>query len=272
MSITIKTRKMLWGKSANRCNFTECRHELVMDATKIDNESIIGEECHIVARETNGPRGESDLSVEQRNTYNNLILMCSIHHKLIDDQPNTYTIQKLEEMKRKHEDWVRDTLNDKKDTLKYQIKYDKSRAVGPFIIVKKIEGSFQNNRSIGHEHESEKIVDSNKNPQIVHMLNEQYYDGYSIYIKNIGNEPALNIRWESDDDLLEESYDTQDGWVEVVNGKMHLEPGEGIYIECKKETGFINLTYFDLRYDEYSKNILVVYDEEKGTIEVSDTF
>ena len=110
MGISIKTRKMIWGRSANRCNFPECRRELVMDATETDDASIVGEECHIVAREKNGPRGISDLDEEQRDKYNNLLLLCSVHHKLIDDQPITYPIEKLLQMKINHEEWVRSSL------------------------------------------------------------------------------------------------------------------------------------------------------------------
>lgn len=111
MGISIRTRKMLWGRSANRCNFPECKRELVMDATETDDESIVGEECHIVARETDGPRGNSDLTGEQRDKYNNLLLLCNVHHKLIDDQPNKYTVDALKEMKSHHEQWVKSALN-----------------------------------------------------------------------------------------------------------------------------------------------------------------
>lgn len=111
MGITIKSRKMLWGRSACRCNFPGCRRELFMDATLTDDESLIGEECHIVARSKDGPRGISDLTAEQRDKYNNLVLMCNAHHKVIDDQPGEYTINVLHEMKDKHEAWVKETLD-----------------------------------------------------------------------------------------------------------------------------------------------------------------
>ena len=112
MSIPLKTHKMLWGRAANRCAFPECRHELVMDASETDDESLIGEECHIVAREQNGPRGGSQLTQKSRDKYANLILLCNIHHKVIDDQPNTYSVQALKEMKASHEKWVRTSLQD----------------------------------------------------------------------------------------------------------------------------------------------------------------
>lgn len=101
---------MLWGRAANRCAFSDCRRELVMDASETDDESLIGEECHIVARELNGPRGESSLTPETRDKYDNLILLCNIHHKMIDDQPSTYSVQVLKEMKILHEKGVRESL------------------------------------------------------------------------------------------------------------------------------------------------------------------
>jgi hypothetical protein len=83
---------------------------LVVDATETDDESVIGQECHIVARKEDGPRGISPLTAEQRDTYGNLILLCSVHHKVIDDQPGEYTMAVLQEVKREHEAWVRTRL------------------------------------------------------------------------------------------------------------------------------------------------------------------
>ena len=81
-----------------------------MDASETDDEALIGEACHIVARELSGPRGESPLTDEQRDKYGNLILLCNVHHKMVDDQINTYTVQTLQEMKATHEQWVRTSL------------------------------------------------------------------------------------------------------------------------------------------------------------------
>ncbi len=111
MAISVKTRKMLWGRSGNRCNYPNCRIELVMDATETDDESIIGEECHIVGRTENGPRGISHLSKEKRDKYNNLILLCRNHHKMVDDQTNIYTVERLNKIKKDHERWVSESLS-----------------------------------------------------------------------------------------------------------------------------------------------------------------
>lgn len=101
---------MLWGRAANRCAFPDCHRELVMDKSETDDESLIGQECHIIAREQIGPRGDSSLAPEARDNYDNLILLCNIHHKLIDDQINTFSVQVLKEMKSCHETWVRESL------------------------------------------------------------------------------------------------------------------------------------------------------------------
>ncbi len=112
MAISLKTHKILWGRAAGRCAFPDCRKKLIMNGNKFDDESLIGEECHIVARELNGPRGDSPLTSEERDEYENLILLCRIHHKLIDDQFHTYTVQRLQEMKTAHETWVIKSLHD----------------------------------------------------------------------------------------------------------------------------------------------------------------
>lgn len=109
MAISSKTRKILWGRSGNRCAI--CRHELTMEVREVDGKSVIGEECHIVARTFNGPRGNSSLTTEERDEYENLILLCRNDHKLIDDQTSTFTVERLQDIKSQHEEWVRGKLS-----------------------------------------------------------------------------------------------------------------------------------------------------------------
>jgi len=82
-----------------------------MSATTPDEESIVGDECHIIARKPDGPRGDPSIPETGVDTYPNLILLCKIHHKLVDDQPNTSTADVLRAQKRRHEHWVRETLH-----------------------------------------------------------------------------------------------------------------------------------------------------------------
>ena len=73
----------------------------------------IGENAHIVAEESDGPRGNSLLTPEERDRYTNRILLCPTHHTTIDKAPGDYPIERLHIMKREHELWVEQQLSDK---------------------------------------------------------------------------------------------------------------------------------------------------------------
>lgn len=109
MAVALKTQKMLWGRAASRCAI--CRLELVMDSSETDDESLVGEACHIVAQKEEGPRGHSPLTEEQRDKFSNLLLLCNVHHKQVDDQFQHFTVEKLQQIKQEHEAWVRSALD-----------------------------------------------------------------------------------------------------------------------------------------------------------------
>jgi hypothetical protein len=44
--------------------------------------------------------------------YYNRILLCRIDHRIVDDQPYQYTVEKLRGIKSRHEQWVRDRLHE----------------------------------------------------------------------------------------------------------------------------------------------------------------
>ncbi len=111
MSISLRTHKMLWGRSGNRCAFPDCRQILVEDDSLTDDPSLVGDEAHIVAREDEGPRGTSALTSEERDKFDNLVLLCKNDHKKIDDQPNKYTVEYLHNLKAEHLKWVELALN-----------------------------------------------------------------------------------------------------------------------------------------------------------------
>lgn len=47
------------------------------------------------------------------DSYDNLILLCKTHHKLVDEQTNKFSVERLREIKAAHEQWVRETLEKK---------------------------------------------------------------------------------------------------------------------------------------------------------------
>jgi hypothetical protein len=103
---------MLWGRAAARCAMPDCRRHLVEDATETDDEALVGENCHIVGDSQNGPRGNDPMDMARRDKYGNLILLCRIHHRIIDQQVNTYSVDALHKIKDEHETWVKESLGE----------------------------------------------------------------------------------------------------------------------------------------------------------------
>jgi hypothetical protein len=68
--------------------------------------TLIGEMAHIIADKANGPRGDEAIEEQHLRSYDNLILLCANHHAEIDDDPATYTIEYLRNLKAEHEAWV----------------------------------------------------------------------------------------------------------------------------------------------------------------------
>lgn len=111
MSISVLSRKQLWGLAGNRCAFPDCREELNEPSANLPGGIVIGEEAHIVAREQDGPRGDSPWTVDQRDDYTNLVLLCRRHHRIVDSDVAAHSVQSLLSLKDDHERWVRSTLD-----------------------------------------------------------------------------------------------------------------------------------------------------------------
>jgi hypothetical protein len=109
MAITDKTRKLLWGRSGNLCAMR--RRELSVDGTPVDADSVVGDECHIVSGQPGGPRYRMGYDATEHDAVANLILLCKVHHKQVDDQAQTYSADVLRRIRANHEKWVTDRLS-----------------------------------------------------------------------------------------------------------------------------------------------------------------
>ncbi|NNH72470.1 HNH endonuclease [Nocardia uniformis] len=103
MTVEARDRKILWARSHNACAI--CRQPLVLNATETDRESVVGDEAHIVAQSGGGPRAGL-IPVSELDKYDNLILLCKVHHKQVDDQPMFFTAERLRRLKADHEQWA----------------------------------------------------------------------------------------------------------------------------------------------------------------------
>lgn len=72
----------------------------------------MGDECHIVSSAKNGPRYDPLYAATEFDGLSNLLLLCRVHHKLIDDQSETYTAELLRTIKANHEQWVESRLKE----------------------------------------------------------------------------------------------------------------------------------------------------------------
>ena len=107
MPITGRDRKLLWARAGGSC--TLCKSHLTEDAKDGDRDIVLGEEAHIVSEELNGPRYRSMPRTEV-DSYANLLLLCPSDHKIVDEQVTYYTEQRLQTLKREHEQWVKDRV------------------------------------------------------------------------------------------------------------------------------------------------------------------
>jgi len=110
MAISPRTKQILWGKAGAMCAFPNCKKLLVRDSTDNDREVLIGEIAHIVAQNEEGPRRDNEVPGGEIDGYDNLILVCHEHHEIVDQQVNTYPVERLVQFKTDHEDWVRNQL------------------------------------------------------------------------------------------------------------------------------------------------------------------
>jgi hypothetical protein len=114
-SIPQREVKALCALSGGVCPFPGCGRSLVEPGTEQDGAAFLGEIAHIVADSRQGPRGNSLMSDEDRDKHSNLLLLCGDHHKIIDSQPNTYSVPVLRQIKVDHETHIR-RISSKEET------------------------------------------------------------------------------------------------------------------------------------------------------------
>ena len=98
-----QTKRILCIKSRNKCAFPGCDSTLVALPTQKSPHKIIGEICHIHSGKEKGPRARVELSDEEYNSHDNLIMLCPNHHVLVDGQHESNPAESLKEWKQSHE-------------------------------------------------------------------------------------------------------------------------------------------------------------------------
>lgn len=81
----------------------ECTSPVIVPETADSDAAVVAQICHIYASSDRGPRGKPGLTAAERDSPENLILMCGYHHPLVDKQWEAYPADLLKAWKRAHE-------------------------------------------------------------------------------------------------------------------------------------------------------------------------
>jgi hypothetical protein len=115
-----QTLKVLFALSGNQCAHPECNNPVIAPGNEISDPLVVAQICHIFAASNDGPRSHPDLSEDQRNSADNLILLCPTHHRIVDGQFEKYPVETLKLWKRQHEGKFQSGLEDGASTHRYR--------------------------------------------------------------------------------------------------------------------------------------------------------
>lgn len=100
-----QTRLLLYVRAGGRCEFNGCNTYL-LEHHLTQKEGNFGESAHVVAFNKGGPRGKTRSRPKNVHDISNLMLLCPLCHRLIDDNPQNYTVATLHEYKQQHEERI----------------------------------------------------------------------------------------------------------------------------------------------------------------------
>lgn len=102
--VSLRVRNAIWARAAGRCMFPGCSQDLTGDLISGLEDRNFGFIAHIVADVPGGPRGDPVRSPALCNDPGNLMLLCGVHHKVIDvDQVSDFPESRLIGIKADHE-------------------------------------------------------------------------------------------------------------------------------------------------------------------------
>jgi len=193
MAISSKVKRLLLSRSGGYCGNPECQSDLF---PFFENRSItnVEELAHIIGQKKGGPRGDNDMPLNDRDEYDNIILLCPTCHRKIDKNPDLYPDSIVKKWKEEHEIKIKNlfqeqqysTRGDAREEIEKLLNENKAifDLYGPFsefaqkpcsdahIIwnQKSIETIIPNNRRIV------KLLESN-----YHLLNEEEKKVFEVF-------------------------------------------------------------------------------------------
>jgi SMODS-associated and fused to various effectors sensor domain len=123
-ALTPLTRTILWARAGGRCQYAGCNKLLIGDLISGAEDKNFGFVAHIVADAPDGPRGDPIRSTLLSNDVNNVMLLCNVHHKLIDvDDVAGHSEERLLAMKAAHEHRIETVTAIDSDRASHVLRY-----------------------------------------------------------------------------------------------------------------------------------------------------
>jgi hypothetical protein len=100
--VSAEERLKVWVRAGGRCTF--CNVYLLESEITL-RPVLLGEVAHNVAASDSGPRANPQMSAHERNSAENLLLLCGLHHPDSDKrvQADLLTVDQLNELKAERE-------------------------------------------------------------------------------------------------------------------------------------------------------------------------
>ena len=104
MAITLKGRQLLWARSGSRCAI--CRQTLI-PPQRLVIRTPLSEMNSWLERHLGDPGSETSAK-----GYEDYILLCAEHERVVEGNPNKYPADRLHAIKTRHEDWISRTADE----------------------------------------------------------------------------------------------------------------------------------------------------------------
>lgn len=106
MAISVRVQRKLLVTSGGYCGNPAC-HRNLFDFFETGEITNIEEMAHIIGHKEDGPRGEDELPLSERDEFDNIILLCPTCHTTIDKNPKLYPKETIRKWKREHEESIK---------------------------------------------------------------------------------------------------------------------------------------------------------------------
>lgn len=121
------TQRQLFAASGGYCQNPGCNRALFVDTTT--KKVSVAEMAHIFAAQDDGPRANTKLTEEERGSYRNLILLCSLCHTIVDKAPQSYSDATIFNWKSDHEKRIAAVFG----SVAYESRADAHRALAALM-------------------------------------------------------------------------------------------------------------------------------------------